>query len=236
MKLPKFIQVLHRAFEVKEVSADDMPNDNAGLIQYDRDLIWVSRDQSDAQVIETLLHEVHHAVNHVMGVSDATTEEDGTRRTSVVWLCVWRDNPVLLRTLSDWCEGFRPGTLRVDAVAAANPGVDFRESMEKRESMEASNVCGRYEKEETSEAPEVEVAPEPYYQFEDGTLWRALRPDEIVKDTDRVDAVYGRACKAGIKASAINPWGEGETVKDITDRERNNRDSISTYYRMVDDE
>jgi len=45
------------------------------------------------------LHEVIHAVNHVMGISDTTNEEESTTRLSTGLCTVWKHNPKVFEWL-----------------------------------------------------------------------------------------------------------------------------------------
>ena len=67
--------------------------------------IRVNHELPDQAKLECLWHEIAHAVNYVACIDDSTTEEDMVRRTSPVWLAVFRDNPELLDLLIDYSRG-----------------------------------------------------------------------------------------------------------------------------------
>ena len=103
MKLPKSIRVVNRVFEVREMEGDFVRCCSAdGLCDHNDDVIHVNTNQSRSQVIETLLHEVGHAINAVVGINDDSTEEEFVRRSTPIWMAVWRENPELFRLFSNW--------------------------------------------------------------------------------------------------------------------------------------
>lgn len=105
-KLPPYIAVLHRTFQVEAMNQElgDLCGDD-GILDTQRDVIRVNLQLSDAQVIETLLHEIEHAINLVACVGDHTCEEDAVTRQVPVRMAVLRDNPKLLEIINQWCSG-----------------------------------------------------------------------------------------------------------------------------------
>lgn len=67
-------------------------------------LIRVDREQADQVVIETLFHEVDHAIFDLAGVDDKTPVEDIITRTSPLRLAVYRDNPQLVALIEWLCQ------------------------------------------------------------------------------------------------------------------------------------
>ena len=105
MNLPTYVAVAHRTFKVIELDEDlrSCVNDD-GLIDFESDSITINTAISEAQVVETLLHEIAHAVNAVANVNDHTSEEESVTRTIPIWMCVFRDNQKLVDLLCDWIE------------------------------------------------------------------------------------------------------------------------------------
>lgn len=100
IKLPACVIVANRTFRVVAMTADERDNIGDGVCNWSVDEIKINTDQSDINVLETLLHEVGHAVNASANITDASTEEDGVTRTTPIWMSVWRDNPDLLELLT----------------------------------------------------------------------------------------------------------------------------------------
>lgn len=67
-------------------------------------VIKIDKGQADQMVVETLFHEIEHAINHLADVDDKTEEEDAVRRTTPLRLAVFRDNPDLFRLLKWMCD------------------------------------------------------------------------------------------------------------------------------------
>lgn len=106
MKLPPYVAIVHRTFRVVELDEDlRYCVSDDGLIDFEHDTITVNPCLSPAQVLETLLHEVGHAVHAVAAINDHSSEEEIVSRTTPIWMAVWRDNPLLLDLLCEWADG-----------------------------------------------------------------------------------------------------------------------------------
>jgi hypothetical protein len=104
IELPKSIRILHRDYSVRYFP-DDVDPECDGLCEFRIGRISSVTTLSNDLILETLLHEVNHAVNFAANVDDETTEEDQVHRTTPIWMQVWRDNPELLNLLTRYCKG-----------------------------------------------------------------------------------------------------------------------------------
>ena len=79
MKLPiKKLDILAHRYRVKvspELSGDEM-----GRCDVHQCLILIAPDLTPDQMKDTLLHEIRHAVNWLVGLDDRSTEEEHTAR------------------------------------------------------------------------------------------------------------------------------------------------------------
>ena len=106
IQLPNIVRVANATYSITTFTSEELEtNDNHGHCIYHRTAIRVSTAQSDAMILDTLLHEIGHAVNHAAGLNDQSTEEDFVLRATPIWMCVWRDNPALLQLLNDYANG-----------------------------------------------------------------------------------------------------------------------------------
>ena len=92
---PSHIQVLHVKYEVILKPRTEMDDDD-GFCCDDRLLICVCSALPMQNQIETLWHEIKHAINTQMDLSDDSTEEDFVLRGTKGELAVFRSNPCLL--------------------------------------------------------------------------------------------------------------------------------------------
>jgi hypothetical protein len=103
MDLPSRIVVAHQFYDVVEMTDEELQSEDAEgrcVIRWGK--IKINPKQSDDLVLETLLHEIGHAVNAVACIDDHTTEEDAVTRTTPIWMAVWRENPALLDLLTEY--------------------------------------------------------------------------------------------------------------------------------------
>lgn len=62
---------------------------------------------SVGQMMDTLLHEIMHAIFHVYGIEDSDKEERAVGIIATAWAQIWRDNPALMVWLADAAEAMR---------------------------------------------------------------------------------------------------------------------------------
>lgn len=105
IRLPEKILVGHLVYTVRPMTADEADESGAeGICSQRRETIRVSTAQCDRLMLETLLHEVGHAINWLAAIDDSASEEDYVLRTTPIWMTVWRDNPDLLDLLLDYVD------------------------------------------------------------------------------------------------------------------------------------
>jgi len=101
--LPSKIRIAANEYTLKVVADRHMPFDN-GLFYGDRGEIWINRGHirknGPAQVVNTVVHEIIHAIHCLFGVKDGDLEEHATEQTTNGLLQVLADNPTLLQWLS----------------------------------------------------------------------------------------------------------------------------------------
>lgn len=104
IELPRRIRVLNRTYIVKAMTTEDGEHIGDGVCNPRREIIKISLDQSNNNILETLFHEVAHAVNSAASLGDSSSEEDYVTRTTPIWMAVWRDNPELFQLLVNYVE------------------------------------------------------------------------------------------------------------------------------------
>lgn len=101
------VKVCHLDYEVRlsdEIMFQGYECD--GLCDKDNCVIEVANGMSDALKVETLLHEIGHAVNSVAGLTDESTEEEFVARSTPLWILVFKENPLLIQCIVE--QSLRP--------------------------------------------------------------------------------------------------------------------------------
>jgi ssRNA-specific RNase YbeY (16S rRNA maturation enzyme) len=88
LRRPTKISILNQDFRIEWVSSGDA----LGSVDLCKCVIQIVKDYPKHSIADTFLHEVIHAIHHVMGVTDSTTEEDSTSRLATGLCTVWRHN------------------------------------------------------------------------------------------------------------------------------------------------
>ena len=99
---PKRLKVLNLTFNVlflKEVQMADMGA--VGLCDLETQTLGVVGSQSNDSMQDTSLHEVFHAIVHVMDLKETETEENYVRRLATGLCTVWNNNPAAFK----WWSG-----------------------------------------------------------------------------------------------------------------------------------
>ena len=105
MIIPTEIRVGHLTYSVRELTSDEVEHSEAsGLCIIDKLVIAYDPRQPKVLLLETVLHEVSHAVNDFAHLTDKSDEEDHCLRATPVWMMVWRDNPALLNLLQEYAD------------------------------------------------------------------------------------------------------------------------------------
>lgn len=89
--IPKKVNILGKKYKVKQIyhKKDDKGNYHIGECDYINQLITIDRRIGPAQKMETLIHEMVHAVSSEMGWSSSETT---VRTFSVSWYAVMKAN------------------------------------------------------------------------------------------------------------------------------------------------
>lgn len=78
-----------------------------GITEFDPTAITVSRDLSLTGFMETMWHELTHAIDDTVGLEDGSLEEDIADRHGKAWSQFWINNPRFLRWWSKACVQVR---------------------------------------------------------------------------------------------------------------------------------
>jgi hypothetical protein len=89
LRRPTKIIILNQVFKIEWVSSGD----DHGSVDLNNCVIQLVKTYPKKTICDTLIHEIIHAVNHVMGVGDKTSEEETTSRLSTGLCTVWTHNP-----------------------------------------------------------------------------------------------------------------------------------------------
>ncbi len=88
---PTKIKILNQTYKIEWVASSD----NHGACDPDKCIIQLTKGYPSKVIATTLLHELIHAINFAMGVTDSTSEEETTQRLETGLSTVWGDNPKL---------------------------------------------------------------------------------------------------------------------------------------------
>ncbi len=97
MKLPNKIKVACFDIEIREWDAKTA-NVRGCFGEYSGDecIIRIDATHNSQRVVETLIHEITHAIYHLYCISDEDKEERIVTAISRGWFQVYRDNPEVL--------------------------------------------------------------------------------------------------------------------------------------------
>lgn len=95
--LPKSIRVGTTKYEILIVR----PSENWGRCNTAGNWIEIGEDQgTGVRAVETLIHEITHAIHHAYVIKDGDDEERMVTTLARGWAQVYYDNPALLRWMS----------------------------------------------------------------------------------------------------------------------------------------
>lgn len=86
---PTKVVVLNQVFKVEWLATLE----SHGSVDLNKCVIQIDKNYPKGTMVDTFLHELIHCVNHVMDVSDETTEEQSTTRLATGLCTVWKHNP-----------------------------------------------------------------------------------------------------------------------------------------------
>ncbi len=76
-KIPKSIQILGRKFKIKQISNLKYGQDQVlGLCDYSNKAIYIEKDQTDKEKLDTLYHECVHAMLAISGIDQKLTDSE----------------------------------------------------------------------------------------------------------------------------------------------------------------
>lgn len=96
LRRPTKVIILNQTFKIEWVTAADEAH---GFVDLNKCVIQIAKGYPKETTADTLLHEIIHAVNHVMDVGDKTTEEQATTRLATGLCTVWKHNPKIFEWL-----------------------------------------------------------------------------------------------------------------------------------------
>jgi hypothetical protein len=98
---PKVIKVMGKDYSIKFVSTSPIAHENLGQCDHKKMLICIEEDQVPVEELDTVIHEILHAIWYQMSIGEGPMEEEPiVRRTANGLLQVILDNPVLLKYAS----------------------------------------------------------------------------------------------------------------------------------------
>lgn len=102
MKLrPKVSKVMGKDYVIKFVSTSPIAHENLGQCDHKKMLICIEEDQVPVEELDTVIHEILHAIWYQMSIGEGPMEEEPiVRRTANGLLQVILDNPALLKYAS----------------------------------------------------------------------------------------------------------------------------------------
>lgn len=102
MILPTSLRIGYRDYRVERwPSKTANANDAHGMHDPVNAVIYVSEDRTGWDAVDTLFHEILHAIYTVAGIAGSDDEEHTVSHISPSWVQVWRDNPALRDFFND---------------------------------------------------------------------------------------------------------------------------------------
>jgi hypothetical protein len=98
VKIPSSVKIGYRSYEIKHWDMLEANNCDAwGMCDNTNAIIWVCTDLQPRVVVDTLLHEIMHAIWYYMGLDEKHGEEPVVHRLGTGLTQVFCDNPTLVR-------------------------------------------------------------------------------------------------------------------------------------------
>jgi len=95
VRRPTKIIILNQPFRIEWVATSE----SHGCVDLDNCIIQLAKGYTPQSTAATLLHEILHAINAAMGVSDKLDEEELTSRQETGLATVWKHNPKVFEWL-----------------------------------------------------------------------------------------------------------------------------------------
>lgn len=95
---PKVIRVMGKDYALKFVGTSPIAHENLGQCDHKKMLICIEEDQVPVEELDTVIHEILHAIWYQMSIGEGPMEEEPiVRRTANGLLQVILDNPSMLK-------------------------------------------------------------------------------------------------------------------------------------------
>lgn len=101
-RLPKRVKIGAYTYTIERLTATDtdLGEGNDGITNFDSLRVLIHDTLNFQNVVNTLYHELNHAVNHVFGIDDNSSEEDIATQSANGWLALRIDNPTVDRWIN----------------------------------------------------------------------------------------------------------------------------------------
>jgi hypothetical protein len=95
---PKVVRVMGRDYHMKYVKTSAIAHENLGQCDHKKMTIAITEDQVPVEELDTIIHEILHAIWYQMSIGEGPMEEEPiVRRSANGILQVILDNPGLLK-------------------------------------------------------------------------------------------------------------------------------------------
>lgn len=125
------VRVGHLDYKVVAMRGAEADEIGHGVCNFHTCIIKIDTSQCFQRQVETLWHEVKHAVHKLADLTDSSTEEEYCMRAAPLEIAVLRDNPRLMELLAGW-----------DNSCGSTNGVTHRQQSNLNGSP-PEGVCGR---------------------------------------------------------------------------------------------
>lgn len=100
--LPKRLKIGPFTYRVEAVASGHelLGENNYGMTVFDKTIIFLDNKMGSDQLLNTLIHEVSHAVHQAYGIADGSDEETIATQSANGWMQVYLDNPKLLQWIT----------------------------------------------------------------------------------------------------------------------------------------
>jgi hypothetical protein len=89
LRRPTKVEVLNQVYKVEWVDSCE----DHGNVDLNKCVIQMAKGYPRRTTADTFLHELLHAINHLMGITDSSSEEEATTRQATALCTVWTHNP-----------------------------------------------------------------------------------------------------------------------------------------------
>jgi hypothetical protein len=98
---PKSIRVMGKLYKLRFIPTSPIEHNNLGQCDHKKMLITIEDDQIPVEELDTVIHEILHAIWYQMSIGEGPMEEEPlVRRTANGLLQIILDNPELLKYIS----------------------------------------------------------------------------------------------------------------------------------------